>query len=124
MIDCRSVVGKPFKIHGRDLNGFDCLGLCLYMSRQEGKELPDVPYKDINVNKDECFLDIARLNFGKEKLERPEESCWIEFSGLGRYHVGFYIGRGLFVHASFEKKKVVIESLAKWKNRIKGFYRV
>lgn len=125
MIDCREVVGVPFKTHGRTLKGFDCLGLCLYLSKKvNNKTLPDVPYKDIEANEDAVFVSESKRLYGKEKLESPEEGCWIEFESNRGTHIGFYIGSGMFVHASSKHKKVVIDRISGWKNKIKGYYRV
>lgn len=125
MKDYREVVGVPFKKHGRDLSGFDCLGLCLYLSgKLDGKKLPDVPYADLKINEDKVFVCEAERLYGKQKLEKPEEGCWIEFEETRGTHIGYYIGQGMFIHASSKSNKVVIESLAKKKNKVKGFYRV
>ena len=41
MIEIDDLLGIPYKIHGRDLDGFDCYGLVIEVERRFGHEMID-----------------------------------------------------------------------------------
>lgn len=124
MIDCRSLVGIPYKEKGRDKDGVDCLGLNLMVSRMLGYEVPDWLYKDESANRDKEAVRLGKEGLRAVRLDAPVEGCYIEFSCIDRFHTGVYIGDGKFIHASKADGMVVIERLDRWSKRIRGYYNV
>lgn len=124
MIDCRTLVGIPYKEKGRSRDGVDCLGLNLMVSKMLGYEVPDWLYKDETANRDKEVVRLGKEGLNAVRLETPVEGCYIEFSCIDRFHTGVYIGDGKFIHASKADGMVVIERLDKWSKRIRGFYNV
>lgn len=124
MIDCRHLIGIPYKEKGRGVDGVDCLGLNLMVSKMLGYDVPDWFYLNEQANRDAEVVRLGKEGLRAERLENPVEGCYIEFSCIDRFHTGVYIGDGKFIHASKVDGMVVIERLDKWANRIKGFYNV
>ena len=124
MIDCRELVGIPYKEKGRGVDGVDCLGLNLMVSRILGFDVPDWIYKGEEDNRNSETVRLGKEGLRAERLNFPVEGCYIEFSGIDRFHTGVYIGDGKFIHASKSAGMVVIEDLSRWRKRIKGFYNV
>lgn len=122
MIDCREVIGVPFVAKGHSLEGFDCLGLCVYMLNKIGVKTPnfhDATWYDAY---DESFVDFVKNGLQAKKVEQIQEGCLIEFKCQGSCHVGFCIDDSRFVHASTSQKQVVIENINRWKSKIQGVY--
>ena len=124
MIDCRELVGIPYKEKGRGVDGVDCLGLNLMVSRILGFDVPDWIYKGEEDNSNRETVRLGKEGLRAERLNFPVEGCYIEFSCIDRFHTGVYIGDGKFIHASKSAGMVVIEDLSRWRKRIKGFYNV
>lgn len=124
MIDCRELVGIPYKERGRGIDGVDCLGLNLMVSRMLGFDVPDWIYRGEEENRDKEAVRLRKEGMGAESLNFPVEGCYIEFSCIDRLHTGVYIGDGKFIHASKSAGMVVIEDLSRWRRRIRGFYNV
>lgn len=124
MIDCRELVGIPYKEKGRGVDGVDCLGLNLMVSRILGFDVPDWIYKGEEDNRNRETVRLGKEGLRAERLNFPVEGCYIEFSCIDRFHTGVYIGDGKFIHASKSAGMVVIEDLSRWRKRIKGFYNV
>lgn len=124
MIDCRELVGIPYKEKGRGIDGVDCLGLNLMVSRILGFDVPDWLYKGEDDNRNRETVRLGKEGLRAERLNFPVEGCYIEFSCIDRFHTGVYIGDGKFIHASKSAGMVVIEDLSRWRKRIKGFYNV
>ena len=124
MIDCREIVGIPYKEKGRGVDGVDCLGLNLMVSRILGFDVPDWIYKGEEDNRNSETVRLGKEGLGAERLDFPVEGCYIEFSCIDRFHTGVYIGDGKFIHASKSAGMVAIEDLSRWRKRIKGFYNV
>lgn len=124
MIDCRSLVGIPYKEKGRSREGVDCLGLNLMVSEMLGYEVPDWLYTDETANRDKEAVRLGKEGLRAVRLDVPVEGCYIEFSCIDRFHTGVYIGDGKFIHASKADGMVVIERLDRWSRRIRGYYNV
>lgn len=122
MIDCREVIGIPFKIKGNSLDGFDCLGLCIYMLNKIGIQTPNFHDSDWYDKYDDKFADFVKNGLKVKKVEEVKQGCLIEFKCQGSYHVGFCIDDSRFVHASTIQKMVVVENISRWKSRIQGVY--
>lgn len=122
IIDCRDLVGKPFKIHGRGEDGYDCYGICIEMLKRNGIVLHDFIYDTLKSSEgvDNSFHE----NVKYERLSKPEPLCIIEIEVKGLpIHAGVYIGDGKFIHAT-ENYGVIIEPLNRYSKRVKGLYKV
>lgn len=124
MIDCRDVVGIPFVKKGDSIQGFDCLGLCMYMLHKIGIATPEFHNLDNYDSKSDNFADLVKLGLKAKKVATPTEGCLLEFKCEGNYHVGFCIDDKRFVHACTTQGKVVIDTISRWKSKLQGVYRV
>lgn len=125
MIDCKDLVGIPFKEKGRDKTGLDCYGLVLMLLKKHGIDLPDFVYTKVDYISNNQVMQTAEKTIPNMKLDSPQELCIIEFSVYGLpSHVGVYIGEGFFIHASRSSGMVCIEKLSKWKKKVVGYYDV
>jgi peptidoglycan endopeptidase LytF len=120
----RDLIGKPFKIHGRGEGGFDCYGCAIEVLKREHIMLPDVFYDNIRQDNCNSLMRILENSIPHEKLGEPEKNCIIELTVCGiPSHIGVYLGNGEFVHC-LQNAGIVVDKLHKWKNRVKGYYRV
>ncbi|MDR1250149.1 MAG: C40 family peptidase [Treponema sp.] len=118
------LIGVPFKQHGRDKSGMDCLGLAIEVLKREGIKLDDVFYDDLEEATKKRLMESMEASVPSARLESPEKNCVIEFNILGQpSHIGVYLGCGEFIHAS-EQFGVVIDKLYRWKHKVRGYYRV
>lgn len=119
-----SVIGLPFRPHGRDSCGLDCWGLVCEGYRQVlGRELDDYG------GEYDTLKDIERLRriFAREcaetwqRVERPEPMDVAVIYRRGRaIHAGLYLGGGMILHVEHG-----IETTAQPATdfRIEGYYR-
>ena len=107
----RSKVGKQYRMGGTGPSSFDCSGLMYYSYRKAtGKKLPRTSYAQRRGTK-----AVARRNLQRGDL--------LFFRGNG--HVGMYIGKNKFVHASNPRTDVRIDSLTGyWGRSYNGAARV
>lgn len=121
----RDLVGIPYKVHGRDKNGMDCYGVAIEMMRRIGKYLPDFIYDKTDDETNKETAELIRKGLPVKPIKHPELYCLVDIAVTGdrTTHVGVYIGGGLFIHAT-TSNGVCVQSLAVYKNRIKGYYRV
>jgi len=92
----RPYLGAPYRYGGTGEGGFDCSGLVLRVYAGLGVRLPRTARGQY------AALPPARGL-------RPGDLVFFSFSGKRIDHVGIYLGRGRFVHAS--DRGVVIEAL-------------
>jgi cell wall-associated NlpC family hydrolase len=125
MIQVAKYVGIPYKPHGRNpQEGLDCYGLALCVFADRGIRLPDAHYTDTDTETNKRVMETLEATIPNTPLSAPEAGCIIEFTVLGEpAHIGIYIGRGEFIHAS-RKTGVVVEKLYRYEKRVKGYYRV
>lgn len=97
---CRSYMGTPYVWGGEQPGGFDCSGYVQYAFAKHGYKLPRTA--DIQFNVGEV------VKRGKEK---PGDLVFFETYAPGASHVGVYLGRGYFIHAS-SSRGVTVERLA------------
>lgn len=124
-------LGVPFVLHGRDrATGLDCLGLSLEVLSAYGHGLPDVrmDYKRDHPDGQQ-FEDY--LKRAEERLEPIHPSLagagdLVAFDthreGIAN-HFGVIVEGGLAI-TSFENTGAILVNLRRWRNRIKGVYRV
>ncbi len=112
----KAQIGKPYRYGGRDpKTGFDCSGLVWYCFHQHGAEMP-------RSSRDQYHVGRAVL---KGDL-RPGDLVFFDTEGPSPGHVGFFTGKGKFLHAPSKGKKVRLESLdnSYWKKVWVGARRV
>jgi cell wall-associated NlpC family hydrolase len=120
----KDLVGIPYKAHGRDASGMDCYGLVIEVLRRQGKNVPDVFYPDTDNETNKKILRVLEEGIPNVELQKPEEGAVVEILVFGQpSHVGVCLGDGTFIHA-LKKIGVVIEPLYRYRNKIRGYYRV
>lgn len=121
-IEFNDLIGIPFKVHGRDLNGLDCYGLVKLIEERKGNIIPEYAYSDT----EKTFVH-KLINDNMPivtELEKPEPLCTVTFSIRQPWihHIGIVLyNTNYFIHA-MRKRYVVIERLDTWKNKIRGYY--
>lgn len=91
-------LGVPYVWGGATPNGFDCSGLVQYVFLQQGLHLP--------------HYSRYQAQMGLEVPPADIEPADLVFFGDPVYHVGIYLGDGLFVHAPRTGDVVKISALA------------
>ena len=103
MLDLDDLYGCPFKLHGRDLSGFDCYGLVIEVEKRLGRTLKDLhaEYTEDNYLQK---LDENAESFIKDmeliKTEQPvlgDIILFLDKNGCS-VHVGVYLKRDDFIH--------------------------
>lgn len=97
---CRSHLGTPYVWGGEQPGGFDCSGYVQYVWAQHGYRIPRTA--DIQFNVGQVV---------KRGQELPGDLVFFETYLPGPSHVGVYLGRGYFIHAS-SSRGVTIDRLA------------
>lgn len=97
---CRSYMGTPYVWGGEQPGGFDCSGYVQYVFAKHGYNLPRTADIQFEVGKS--------VKRGEEK---PGDLVFFETYAPGASHVGVYLGRGYFIHAS-SSRGVTVERLA------------
>lgn len=97
---CRSYLGTPYVWGGEQPGGFDCSGYVQYVWAQHGYRIPRTA--DIQYSVGEGV---------KRGKELPGDLVFFETYAPGASHVGVYLGRGYFIHAS-SSRGVTIDRLA------------
>jgi len=120
----KDLVGIPYKPHGRDRDGMDCYGVVIEVLRRMGVTVPDVFYQDTAMETNKTIMRTLENVIPNTKLDKPEEGAVVEILVFGQpSHTGVCLGDGTFIHA-LKKIGVVIEPLSRYRNKIKGYYRV
>ncbi len=124
-------IGIPFKSHGRDMDGMDCLGFVIHVYKEElGIALPDIAdgYADAYAKEQvqDCVQKHQNYTWcyevDKSKL-KPFDVLIFRVAGC-ESHVGLYIGKRQMLHliegacSSMEN----IDSF-KWAKRLTRVYR-
>jgi len=121
-------IGVPFKEHGRDLQGFDCYGIALYILNPLGYNLPDFNYDE---NWAKCGNNYFIENYYKyaKQINRnelqPVDVILFKNDPEVVNHIGIYLGGGKFIHCD-RKSGVIISRLNQqpYCRRIDSFYRL
>lgn len=101
MIYLDDLIGIPYKLHGRDLNGLDCYGLVIEVEKRFGHNLKDL-YTEAYSS---CIEGLV-------KCDKPDTSDIILFFKNGRCcHIGVYLEKDDFIHCS--PYGVVVDKLSK-----------
>ncbi len=99
--DALSFQGIPYR-WGEETpdRGFDCSGLVQYVYGRYGVSLPRTAY--------EMAMSLPPVDEGRK---RPGDLVFFNTTGRPYSHVGIYIGRDRFVHASSAKGEVLVSPL-------------
>lgn len=97
---CRSYMGTPYVWGGELPGGFDCSGYVQYVFAKHGYRLPRTADIQYNVGK--------KVKRGKEL---PGDLVFFETYAPGASHVGVYLGRDYFIHAS-SSRGVTVDRLS------------
>ena len=100
LMTCRSFMGVPYVWGGEQPSGFDCSGYIQYVYGKHGYKLPRTA--DIQFNVGEVV---------KRGKELPGDLVFFETYAPGASHVGVYLGRGYFIHAS-SSRGITVEKLS------------
>jgi len=111
-------IGAPFKWNGRDMNGFDCLGLVKQILQDDGITIPDQISSTDNEKRLQAFT--ANIPLWTEIDLKP--GGILLFRIPGAFHVGYYEGEDRFIHTWEKSAGVVRERFSSWKQRLIGVY--
>jgi cell wall-associated NlpC family hydrolase len=89
LTSARRYLGVPYVWGGEDPSGFDCSGYVQYLYGLHGVQLPRTA--------DVQFMAGRSVPRGQEQ---PGDLVFFETYAPGASHVGVYLGRGAFIHAS------------------------
>ena len=97
----RALVGTPFRLHGRDARGVDCVGLIALSFRQA------VPggYALRTADAAAVTAPLAALKFRKCRTLKPGDIVLLD-AGPAQLHLGLWTGDGL-IHADAGLRRVV-----------------
>src|SRR5665648_914055 len=96
-----SLQGTPYVFGGTSRGGLDCSGFTKYVYSSSGISLPRTSYAQFS----------SGVAVSKNNLQQGDLVFFTTYSE-GASHVGIYIGRGRFVHASSPSSGVKISSLS------------
>jgi cell wall-associated NlpC family hydrolase len=112
----KSYLGIKYKWGGCTRKGFDCSGFVKTVYKKHGKRLPRVSRDQASAGK---HVDKKNLRAGDLVFFSSRHTKRIA-------HVGIFIGKGKFIHASSGKHRVTISSLSKkyYRQHYKGARRL
>ena len=110
----RTHLGTPYRLGGADASGFDCSGLVVHSYRRVGVRLPRTT----------AGLARAGVAVPRDAL-RPGDLVLFAGGGAEVSHVGIWVGRDRFVHASSSRGVVEDALSTRWfRDRYVGGRRV
>ena len=107
-MDCvfEDLLGIPFKLHGRDKDGFDCYGLVLEVYKRLGHNMVDLDraYKENNEKDlDDNVYNITKCSGLKKTTEKEYGNIILFYDNKGRVcHIGVFLKRDDFIHCDGE----------------------
>lgn len=98
----RDLVGIPFRLHGRDAGGLDCVGLVALAYRQAA-----VPsgYALRTADAAAVTVPLKAMRFRKRRACRPGDVLLLD-AGPAQLHLGLWTGDSL-IHADAALRRVV-----------------
>ncbi len=98
----RAAIGAPFRLHGRDTNGIDCVGLA---ALAHGEEVIPTGYR-LRTNAPQALGErLRRSGFARADAPVPGDVVVMR-AGPAQLHLGVWTGTGL-VHADARLRRVV-----------------
>ncbi len=122
-IELRDLIGKPFRLHGRGPDAYDCYGLAIEVLRRYGKTLPDAYYQDASRENNALVIADYIATHCMPLVDSWREGDLIVIRVAGKpSHIGVYIGDGMYIHSS-RSSGVKIESVTSIRSKVEGCYR-
>ena len=75
--DYLDLLGRPYKLHGRGPDEYDCYGLCMEVLKRRGIALPQEIYLDTHESWAETVAHAKVTDF--VRLEKPRPFCIVTF---------------------------------------------
>lgn len=94
-------LNKPYRYGGHTSQGFDCSGLVYYAYRKNGIRVPRTTREQQRTARPVALTDLT-----------PGDLLFFHGWGKKPSHVGLYIGKGRFVHASTSERAVTLSDLS------------
>jgi cell wall-associated NlpC family hydrolase len=126
----KEYIGVPYREHGRDIDGFDCIGLVLHvLNHKYGKNVPDMwRYDDpesIEVAQTFMVEVVAagtHISHWKPCDAKPGAIVLFRVRGIIR-HIGIMVSEKSFLH-TMKNVNTCVENIDNpvWSKRIEGFY--
>ncbi len=124
MVDIQRYIQIPYKEHGRDHDGCDCLGLVILVYREEfGLNFPDVLYSDPQDPDNAGLINVMKSTVEAMPVDDPQEGDIVLLILSGAPHMGVYVGKGAMLHTSC-RFGTVCERLSRYRGRSMVYYRV
>lgn len=125
LVDVIDLLSVPYKKNGRDLNGFDCYGLVIEVSKRFGHILRDFEYTDTSYKTFKKILcELNPMDEGVELVHPPlKEGDILLFITSSCYenHCGVYLGDNLFIHCDIYG--VHVQDLDTYSGKVGSVYR-
>ena len=118
----KDLLGVPFKVHGRGMDGLDCWGLAIEVFRRYGIRLPDCWYENLNDKAEIRGRLEESVEYRTLDAEKEPSLLLIRVDGNPN-HVAVYIGEGYLIHAT-RRYGVAVEPVGRYRERIEGIYDV
>lgn len=119
------LIGVPYKFHGRDHQGADCLGIVmLWYKKFLGVTIPEYFYTHTHEN-EPCTdtIEAGQVDGNWQKVSEMQYGDVLVFRIKGKAtHIGVYIGNNDFLHC-IAGKNSCIEHVDHWKHRIVSVFR-
>jgi cell wall-associated NlpC family hydrolase len=113
----KSYLGAPYQWGGNSRRGIDCSGLVVEVFKEQGVYLPRTVrgLKGVGIK----IYSFSKLRLGDLLFFRKGK-----FPLRSSRHLGIYLGKGKFVHASSSKGVVISNFSSYWQKRFSGARRV
>ncbi|CAA6822575.1 MAG: Invasion associated protein p60 [uncultured Sulfurovum sp.] len=101
----KAQLGKKYRWGGDGKRGYDCSGFTKKVFARNGIKIPRASWKQAKVGKKVSRKNLKKgdlIFFNSRKQKRVN-------------HVGIYLGKGRFIHASSFHKRIVISKLKEYK---------
>jgi len=122
MIEVRDLIGKPYKVHGRGPDAYDCYGLAIEACKRFGKILPDAFYSSIDRSSNEILIESQKFTAKAKRINTPLPGAVVVITVGGRpSHIGVCLGDGSFIHA-MKDINVRVSEFSGYSKRIEGYY--
>lgn len=119
-------VGTPYRLHGQDPTGWDCLGLVRYLRLELfGLETPPwaTDYGMAEALGAPRGEDLIKAHLPAWEQVEIKPAAVLLFRRFGRPgHVGLALGQGQFIHAEQGSRTSLLAIAGRWEARIIGAY--